>query len=110
LATNAAYSSSKGAVAAWTRSVAQAWGRYNITVNCICPAVWTPMYDEHRARLTPDKLHEHDARIARIVHIGGKLGDPERDLAPVILFLCSDESHYMTGQMFCIDGGAMMVR
>jgi NAD(P)-dependent dehydrogenase (short-subunit alcohol dehydrogenase family) len=110
LSVSPAYSASKGAVAAWTRSVAQAWGKYNITVNCICPAVWTPMYDEHRARLTAEELREHDARIARIVHIGGKLGDPDRDLAPVIVFLCSDEAHYMTGQTFCIDGGALMVR
>jgi NAD(P)-dependent dehydrogenase (short-subunit alcohol dehydrogenase family) len=110
LAGNAAYSASKGAVAAWTRSVAQAWGKYDITVNCVCPAVWTPMYDAHRARLTPEELREHDARIARIVHIGGKLGDPDRDLAPVVVFLCSDEAHYITGQLFSIDGGALMVR
>jgi NAD(P)-dependent dehydrogenase (short-subunit alcohol dehydrogenase family) len=106
----AAYSASKGAVAAWTRSVAQAWGKYNITVNCVCPAVWTPMYDEHRARYSPEELREHDDLIARVVHIGGKLGDPDRDLAPVIVFLCSDDARYMTGQIFCIDGGAMMVR
>ncbi len=106
----AAYAASKGAVAAWTRSVAQAWGQYEITVNCICPAVWTPMYDEHRARLTPDELRDHDARMAQLVRIGGKLGDPDRDLAPIILFLCSDEARYMTGQIFPIDGGALMVR
>jgi NAD(P)-dependent dehydrogenase (short-subunit alcohol dehydrogenase family) len=106
----AAYSASKGAVAAYTRSVAQAWGKYNITVNCVCPAVWTPMYDNHRARLTPEELREHDDRMSKIVHIGGKLGDPDRDLAPIIVFLCSDEAHYMTGQLFCIDGGALMVR
>jgi NAD(P)-dependent dehydrogenase (short-subunit alcohol dehydrogenase family) len=106
----AAYSASKGAVAAWTRSVAQAWGTYDITVNCICPAVWTPMYDEHRARLSPEELRDHDARMAQLIRIGGKLGDPDRDLAPIILFLCSDEARYMTGQIFSIDGGALMVR
>jgi NAD(P)-dependent dehydrogenase (short-subunit alcohol dehydrogenase family) len=106
----AAYAASKGAVAAWTRSVAQAWGRYDITVNCICPAVWTPMYDEHRARLSPTELRDHDARMAQLIRIGGKLGDPDRDLAPIVVFLCSDEARYMTGQIFSIDGGALMVR
>jgi NAD(P)-dependent dehydrogenase (short-subunit alcohol dehydrogenase family) len=110
MAVGATYSASKGAVAAWTRSVAQAWGQYDITVNCICPAVWTPMYDAHRARYTPEELREHEAAIARMVHIGGKLGDPDRDLAPVIVFLCSDEARYITGQTICIDGGALKVR
>lgn len=107
---NAAYSASKGAVAAWTRSVAQAWGRYNITVNVICPAVWTPMYDEHRARYSAEELHAHDAAMARMVHIGGKLGDPDTDLAPVIVFLCGDGARFLTGQTYCVDGGALMVR
>jgi NAD(P)-dependent dehydrogenase (short-subunit alcohol dehydrogenase family) len=68
------------------------------------------MYEEHRARYSPEELRQHDDLIARLVHIGGKLGDPDRDLAPVIVFLCSDDARYMTGQIFCIDGGAMMVR
>ena len=53
---HASTAASKGAVAAWTRSVAPAWGQYDITVNTICPTVWTPMYEEHRARLTPEQL------------------------------------------------------
>jgi NAD(P)-dependent dehydrogenase (short-subunit alcohol dehydrogenase family) len=110
LSTNAVYSASKGAVAAWTRSVAAAWGQYGITVNCICPAVWSPMYDEHRARLTPEQLERHDARMAEIIHIGGRLGDSDRDLAPMIVFLCSDGARYITGQTICIDGGASKVR
>jgi NAD(P)-dependent dehydrogenase (short-subunit alcohol dehydrogenase family) len=110
LATNAVYSASKGAVAAWSRSVAAAWGRYGITVNNVCPAVWSPMYDEHRSRLTPEQLARHDDRMAEMVHIGGKLGDAERDVAPVVAFLCSDAAHYITGQTICIDGGAQKVR
>jgi len=107
---NAAYNASKGAVTAWTRSVAMAWGKYNITVNCICPAVWTPMYDEYRARLTPEGLEAHDKSMAQRILIGGKLGDPARDLAPVINFLVSDGARYITGQTIPIDGGVLMVR
>jgi NAD(P)-dependent dehydrogenase (short-subunit alcohol dehydrogenase family) len=110
LATNAVYSASKGAVAAWTRSVSAAWGRYGITVNNVCPAVWSPMYDEHRSRLTPEQLARHDDRMAEMVHIGGKLGDADRDVAPVIVFLCGDGARYITGQTICIDGGAQKVR
>ena len=110
LETSAVYSASKGAVASWTRSVAAAWGRYGITVNTVCPAVWTPMYDEHRSRLTPEQLARHDDRMAEMVHIGGKLGDADRDVAPVVTFLCSDAAHYITGQTICIDGGTQKVR
>jgi NAD(P)-dependent dehydrogenase (short-subunit alcohol dehydrogenase family) len=110
LATNAVYAASKGAVAAWSRSIAAAWGRYGISVNTVCPAVWSPMYDEHRSRLTPEQLSRHDDRMAEMIHIGGKLGDPERDVAPVIVFLCGDGAHYITGQTICIDGGAQKVR
>jgi NAD(P)-dependent dehydrogenase (short-subunit alcohol dehydrogenase family) len=107
---NGAYSASKGAVAAWTRSAAMAWGKHGVTVNCVCPAVWTPMYDAHRAAFTPEQLRAHDEHIARIVRIGGKLGDPDRDLVPAVLFLCSDGARYITGQLLPIDGGAMMTR
>jgi NAD(P)-dependent dehydrogenase (short-subunit alcohol dehydrogenase family) len=110
LATNAIYSASKGAVAAWTRSVAAAWGRYGINVNNVCPATWSPMYDEHRARLTPEQLERHDAAMTEMIHMGGKLGDTDRDVAPMVVFLCSDGARYVTGQTLCIDGGAQKVR
>jgi NAD(P)-dependent dehydrogenase (short-subunit alcohol dehydrogenase family) len=106
----AAYSSSKAAMHTWTRCVAQAWGKYNITANVILPAVWSPMYEEHRARYTPGELHAHDEAMKRIVHIGGKLGDPDRDLTPMIVFLLSDGARFLTGQMYCIDGGALKLR
>lgn len=110
LATNAVYSASKAAVAGWTRSVAAAWGRYGITVNNVCPAVWSPMYEEHRSRLTPEQLARHDDRMQEMIHIGGKLGDADTDVAPVIVFLCGDGARYITGQTICIDGGAQKVR
>jgi NAD(P)-dependent dehydrogenase (short-subunit alcohol dehydrogenase family) len=106
----AAYSASKAAVHTWTRAIAQAWGKYNITANIICPAVWSPMYEEHRSRYTPEELRAHDEQMARIVHIGGKLGDPDRDLTPMIIFLLGDGARFLTGQMYNIDGGALKVR
>jgi NAD(P)-dependent dehydrogenase (short-subunit alcohol dehydrogenase family) len=100
------YSASKGAVMAWTRSVAAAWGKYKVTVNSIVPAVWTPMYDAHRAIYNAEELAAHDARMAAVIPIGGRLGDPDRDLAPVLVFMLSDGSRYMTGQIVSVNGGA----
>ncbi len=110
LAHSAAYAASKGAVAAWTRSAASAWGRHDITVNMICPAVVTPMYAEHRARMSDGELAAHDARMAERILIGGKLGDPERDVAPVVDFLLGEGARFITGQTIPLDGGALMVR
>jgi NAD(P)-dependent dehydrogenase (short-subunit alcohol dehydrogenase family) len=105
-----AYSASKAAVHTWTRCIAQAWGKYNITANIICPAVWSPMYEQHRASYTPEQLRAHDARMAQIIHIGGKLGDPDRDLTPMIIFLLGDGARFLTGQTYPIDGGAVKMR
>src|SRR3546814_8863599 len=61
------YSASKGAVTSWTRSIAASWGRYGITANTIVPAMWTPMYDEHRAQFTAEELVAHDAAMAQMI-------------------------------------------
>lgn len=99
------YAASKGAVIAWSRSIAQEWGRYGITVNTVLPAIWTEMYEESRARLTPDQLRAHESSIASRLPIGGKLGDPDQDLAPVVVFLLSEASRFITGQLISVTGG-----
>lgn len=105
-----AYAASKGAVLAWTRTVAQEWGPFNITVNAIAPAIWTAMFDETRSKLTPEALAELDARFARDIPLGGKLGDIERDFVPVMAFYCSRGARFITGQTIAIDGGKLMAR
>lgn len=106
----AAYSASKGAVVAWTRTVAQEWARYAITVNAIAPAIWTPMYDTTRASMTPEQLAAHDAYMATAVPLGGRLGDVDQDFVPVLAFLAGEGSRFMTGQVFPVDGGTLMMR
>ena len=106
---SAHYSASKGAVMAWTRTVAQEWAKHRITVNSVVPAIWTPMYDAYRARLSDQERMIHDMAMQHVVPLGGKLGDPDADAGPVMVFLASDLSHFMTGQCFAVDGGMIML-
>lgn len=103
------YSASKGAVLAWTRCVAKEWAAFNITVNAIAPAIWTPMYDSTRAEMGADELAHHDAMMKLAIPLGGKLGDPEKDFAPMMVFLAGDGAGFLTGQTYAIDGGALML-
>jgi NAD(P)-dependent dehydrogenase (short-subunit alcohol dehydrogenase family) len=106
---SAHYSASKGAVMAWTRTVAQEWAKYRITVNSVVPAIWTPMYDAWRARMSDQERTIHDMAMQHVIPIGGKLGDPDADCGPVMVFLASDASHFMTGQCLAVDGGMIML-
>lgn len=103
------YAASKGAVLAWTRTVAREWGPHGITVNAIAPAIWTPMYDATRASMSDVQLKQHDAFMAGLIPLGGRLGDATQDLAPVLVFLASDGSRFVTGQTLMIDGGMLML-
>ncbi|MEV8388936.1 MULTISPECIES: SDR family NAD(P)-dependent oxidoreductase [unclassified Streptomyces] len=108
--TNAAYGSSKGAVHTWTRTVAREWGPDGIRVNAVLPYVNTPMFEKYRSSLTPGELAAYDAEIARSIPLGGRFGDADKDLAPVLVFLASDASHFITGQLLPVDGGLTSVR
>jgi NAD(P)-dependent dehydrogenase (short-subunit alcohol dehydrogenase family) len=106
----AAYAASKGAVLSWVRTVAAEWGRFGITVNSVCPMIWTPMYDTTRAAMSEAQLTAHDEQFRQLIPIGGKLGDIEQDLVPAVAFLAGEGSRFMTGQVMCVDGGKYMVR
>ncbi|WP_216693544.1 SDR family NAD(P)-dependent oxidoreductase [Dietzia psychralcaliphila] len=110
LPNKAAYSASKGAVVAWTRTVAREWAQFGITVNAIAPAIWTPMYDTTRASMTPEQLAAHDEFMATAIPLGGKLGDVDEHFVPVMAFLSSNGSRFMTGQVFPVDGGTLAMR
>jgi NAD(P)-dependent dehydrogenase (short-subunit alcohol dehydrogenase family) len=104
------YSASKGAVISWTRSVAAEWGRDGITVNALVPAMWTSMYERFRGTMSSEELAMHDAGMAAVIPLGGRLGDPERDLGPVMVFLAGDGSRFITGQLISVNGGMVSVR
>jgi NAD(P)-dependent dehydrogenase (short-subunit alcohol dehydrogenase family) len=102
------YSAAKAAVLGWTRTVAKEWARHNITVNALAPGMWTPMYEAHRTRMNAEELKAHDAMMARQIPLGGRLGDPDRDMAPVLVFLLSEGARFITGQTLAVDGGLMI--
>jgi NAD(P)-dependent dehydrogenase (short-subunit alcohol dehydrogenase family) len=103
------YAATKGAVLAWTRSIAREWGPYGITANAIAPAIATPMYAKTRSEMSPQQLAAHDALMRERIPLGGKLGDPTLDLAPVLVFLAGEGSRFITGQTLVIDGGMLML-
>jgi NAD(P)-dependent dehydrogenase (short-subunit alcohol dehydrogenase family) len=108
--TNATYGMSKAAVHNWTRSVAREWGPDGIRVNAVLPYMNTPMFDKFRGSLTAEELAAYDAEIAKSIPLGGKFGNADLDLAPVLVFLASDASHFITGQLLPVDGGLASVR
>jgi len=104
---SAAYNASKGAVLLLTKCMALDFGRYGIRVNCTCPGVIeTQMADD---LLTYRSLGDDDRKQALLEtyeerHVVGRLGKPE-EVAKVVLFLASDESSFVTGAAWPVDGG-----
>lgn len=96
----AEYNSAKEALRALTRTVAREWAPYGITANVICPGAKTAA-----ARRVFAENPELEA-VADASNPMGRLGDPELDIAPVAVFLATDESRYLTGNTLFVDGGS----
>jgi len=104
-----AYSTSKGAVMAMTLSVARDYIGHGIRCNCICPArVHTPFVDAYLDEHYPDTRDEMFAQLSAFQPIG-RMGTPE-EIAALACFLCSDESSFITGAAYDIDGGVSSLR
>jgi NAD(P)-dependent dehydrogenase (short-subunit alcohol dehydrogenase family) len=93
------YTASKGAVLAMTRELAVEFARRGVRVNALCPGpVETPLL-MRLFEQTPGALER------RMVHVPmGRFAQP-REVAQGALFLASDDSSYMTGTTFLVDGG-----
>lgn len=105
-----AYSAAKGAVHSWTRTAAGTWGADNIRVNAILPAIATPMYHEAMDRATEEQKTASFWLNHHAIAMGQQYGDPDDDLGPVMVFLASDGSRFITGQLLPVDGGQTNVR
>ena len=93
-----AYTASKGAVLAMTRELAVIHARENIRVNALSPG---PLKTE----LLMSFLNTEQKRQRRLVHVPmGRFGEAE-EIAKAALYLASDESSYVTGTEFLVDGG-----
>jgi NAD(P)-dependent dehydrogenase (short-subunit alcohol dehydrogenase family) len=92
----AAYTASKGAILSLTRNMALDYAADQVRVNCLCPGfVNTPLL----ASISPERR----AKLASL-HPLGRMGEPE-DIAPMALFLISDQASWITGQAIAVDGG-----
>jgi len=96
------YNITKEAVRALTRTAAREWAPYGITANLVAPTAKTDSANEIE-RANPEGMAAAVAAIPM-----GRLGDPHLDIAPALLFLASDDAHYITGQTLGVDGGAFL--
>jgi NAD(P)-dependent dehydrogenase (short-subunit alcohol dehydrogenase family) len=93
-----AYTASKGAVLSMSRELATIHAQQNIRVNALCPG---PL----RTELLMKYLNTDEKKHRRLVHIPmGRFGEAE-EIAKATLFLASDESSFVTGSTFLVDGG-----
>ena len=104
------YASSKAAVISMTQSVALSFAPYGINVNAIAPSiVETPMWERNLKERS--KAFNIDANIESerfINSIPLKRAGTVEEMADAVLFLCSKESNYITGQTLNVDGGFEM--
>jgi NAD(P)-dependent dehydrogenase (short-subunit alcohol dehydrogenase family) len=93
-----AYTASKGGVLALTRELAVVHARENIRVNALCPG---PL----KTPLLMNFLNTEEKKQRRLVHIPmGRFGEA-KEMAQAALYLASDESSFLTGATFSVDGG-----
>ena len=99
MANKADYNVAKAGIAALTRSAAQEWGQYGITVNAICPAGANEAIQAYL-----DANPAAAAALARDIPMG-RLGHCEHDIGSAVLGLVSDEMGFVTGHVLMLDGG-----
>lgn len=94
------YNTAKEAQRALTRTAAREWARYGICANVICPAAATTAYQAFY------DANPETAQAMAAANPMGRMGDPEKDIAGVALFLASEDCRYLTGNTLFVDGGA----
>lgn len=94
------YNTSKGAVMTFTKDLAVKWGQYNIRVNAIAPGFFP-------TKMSNQTIQDGYDYIIQSTPLG-RLGEDE-DLTGVAVFLASDASKFMTGQIISVDGGSTAI-
>ena len=94
------YSASKGGNNALTKALAKELGKFNVNVNAVAPGyIRTTKLTEQVPAEILDRAREKSTL--------GRLGDP-RDVASVVLFLCSEGARHITGVVIPVDGGYLL--
>lgn len=98
------YAAAKEAIRGLSRTAANEWARDGINVNIISPIALTEGVKQWSKHF-PEQYEEMVEKIPL-----GRLGDPEKDIGRIAVFLASEDSKYMTGQTLVADGGSIKLR
>jgi NAD(P)-dependent dehydrogenase (short-subunit alcohol dehydrogenase family) len=93
------YNMGKLGIVGLTRTAAVEWGRFGIRANVIAPTGKGQVFAE-----LIDKLPDFEAMVTQSNPLL-RMGDPEEDIGPVVVFLASEMSRFITGEMINVDGG-----
>ena len=101
-----AYSVSKAALVHLTRTLAKELGKDGITVNCVAPGiVKTPLHEAYHQ--SENELEEFYAKRGATFPLG-RVGEP-KDVAGAIRFFLSEDASWVTGDVFIVDGGRLLL-
>jgi NAD(P)-dependent dehydrogenase (short-subunit alcohol dehydrogenase family) len=98
------YAAVKEAIRGLSRVAANEWAEDGIRINVVCPLAMTEGV-KHWKENFPDQYEEIISKNPM-----KRFGDPQKDVAPIVAFLLSDDSQYMTGQTLMADGGDIKLR
>ncbi len=95
-----AYNASKGALVQLTRALAAEWGEHNINVNAICPG----FFPSKMTKVTLDRIAQSVLDLTPLRRLGG-----DEDLKGSVVYLASEASRHVTGQVIAVDGGCTVI-
>lgn len=96
---NPVYGLTKAGQRGFVKALAREWGPYRINVHGLTPAALTDSAREHFRRFP-----EAEAKVTAAIPLG-RMGDPQGDIGAAAVALCGDDLHFVTGQIFNVNGG-----
>lgn len=102
----ASYAAIKEAIRALSRVAAREWGPDNINVNVICPGAITDAIQAYIDQMPEG--HQDPIHLGFSQTAVRRFGKPYEDVAPVAVFLASDDARHITGQTINVDGGVII--